>query len=70
MEYGNATRWDTAMAEVKAVYITETPDHATGLASWYLQERVITVQDYVALKRWAEGRPSYARRLWADELVD
>ena len=69
MQDTTETRWDYALAHCKAVYITEGANAAQELATWYLVARVITCGDYVALKRWTQGRPSYARRLWADELV-
>lgn len=69
-EQGTETRWDFALAECKAVYITMGVKPAQELATWYLVARVITCGDYLALQRWTAGRPSYVRRLWAEELVD
>lgn len=57
--------WQQALADCKGTYIVRGPIVAQKLASDYLRVGTITVQDFIALTRWTEGRPSYAARLWA-----
>ena len=64
-----ASTWQDACSDVKGAFITTTATAATALAAKYLEAGVLTTGDYIALVRWSEGRPSYAARPYAVELV-